>query len=445
MITTAQMQKLIQELKTSQNGFGKISEETVEHLEVIEDELMKRGTLAADSLDLGRLEESCTAVLTECTHLLAIRGLVIVLTMSEKSEGLVPAFHLTTALFKAYWPDLHPQGAKQARRRKAWATDIVAALDIGVKKIVQRSGNLPDICVKEGLICVEVCKTAEIDVALLAKSLQGEVKTNEERSKATASSTPSQPDELDAKGRADLRRDIRSLTDRIERHDPNAGIAYRLRGYAAWLDFQSTPKANNAGVTKQQEMPDFVVEEHARNLKTPTAGALSKLEDRLYMTPDWFEGHKLAHDMAQAMDRPTIAKAIMARVNDRLTARPELEQLKYETKRPIVSEKIRNWALATTQPSPVITKPPQSEEPEPVSDELLPQLQTLNEELSKAVSPRSYAITKLKMARVVGASGLAEQSRMMVSELVEQMADDVLKKWDAEFYAEIVKENSATN
>lgn len=445
MITTTQMQKLIQGLKTSKNGFGEISEETGEHLEVIEDELMKRGTLAADSLDLVRLEESCRAVLDQCTHLLAIRGLVIVLAMSEKSEGLVPAFHLTTALFKTYWPDLHPQGAKQARRRKAWAADIVTALDIGVKKIVQRNGNLPDICVKEGLVCVEVCKTAEIDVALLAKSLQGEVKTNEERSKPTASSAPSQSDELDAKGRADLRRDIRSLTDRIERNDPNAGIAYRLRGYAAWLDFQSAPKANNAGVTKQQEMPDFVVEEHARNLKTPTVGALSKLEDRLYMTPDWFEGHKLAHDMAQAMDRPTIAKAIIARVNDRLTACPELEQLKYETKRPIVSDEIRNWALATTtQPSPVIAAL-ETANPEPISDELLPQLQTLNEELAKAVSPRSYAIIKLKMARVVGANGLAEQSKMMVSELVEQMADDVLKKWDAEFYAEIVKENSAVN
>ncbi len=443
MITAAQTQKLIKGMKTSKNDFGKISDEVLEHLDIIAGELMKRGTLTADTFDLIRVEDSCNAVLKECTHLMAIRGSVIVLTMSNQSEALVSAFQLTTALFKTHWPDLHPQGTKQARRRKAWATDIIAALDAGVTQVIHQNGSLPPPCQKEGLRCVEACKKAEQDTALLAKSLRDGVAAN--KTKILNQSTlpaSSQSDQLDAKGRADLRRDIRSITDRIERNDPTAGIAYTLRSYAAWLDFQSIPDANKAGVTKQQEMPEFVVEEHRKNLKTPSASTLAKLEDRLYMTPDWLEGHKIAHDMARAMGRSTIAKAIVQRVKDRLATHPELEHLKYQTKRPILSEEIQSWILGAAVVPIVATKPAeQDNQPQQSVDELLPQLQALNAELSKAISPRSCALIKFQMARVVGESGLKEQSKMMVGELVDQMADEVLQKWDAELYAEFLKEN----
>jgi type VI secretion system ImpA/VasJ family protein len=417
---------LIPLLKGRDAGFGDLSVDVETRLGFIDDELMKRGTLAAATLDVPAVRNHSIEILRHASHLAAFRGLAVSLTHEGTPEGLESALLLNTAMFESLWPDLHPSGQINARRRDAWAKDIISALEAGTDRVLQQNGDLSEACREALWRLIPAVKGAGLETSRLTKlATRAPIETGPAVSD-TSISGGAEIIRLDARGRAELRRDIRALADRINRFDPAAPIGYAMRGYAAWLEFAALPEASSGGTTTIQSMPSVIAEEHRKAVDRPSPPALVRLEDRLSLSPDWFEGQKLAAEMASRLGLAAVSAAIRERCLQRVAALPGLRALKYANGKPFLPDDVIRWL-----DSPSETASESSGD----APSLIAELESLNHRLAAAVSPRARACVKLDLAASLRHAGLEAQAQMMATEIRDQMLADKTHDWDSELFA----------
>ncbi|MGB0902400.1 type VI secretion system domain-containing protein [Halocynthiibacter sp.] len=448
------MTEFLKQIPDAAQSFGEITDEISEILDELDEELMKRGTLAVDSIDWPELRKKAEALLPQICHLQGYRALIVAMTAPEPS-GLIQETSLTGAFAAAQhltekaWPDMHPQGPRLKRKRDAWLNDIIQALG-GAVEDVSAQGGLSRNGVKSAEKLIKALKKNEIDSVVLERALKDQPEDLPEApaapkagamqsSKLAQSAPPSThatPQRLDAKGRADLRRDIQALADRISHHEADAGIAWLMRGYASWLEYAQAPeKKDETGLTDQPAMPAFVAGEHLKNATSPDMAALKKLEDRLFMSPDWFDGQKLAAEMALRLDMPQSAAAICRRVRDRLEQVPELKELKHQNGTDIVSEEIQTWVAANT--TSVSGTGPAGATEDIGGDETGDALAEAEARISAARSPREAALAQLSFARALIASGHPHHAKLIAENLARRLSPPTLQEWDSHLLEEI--------
>ncbi|WP_082005676.1 type VI secretion system domain-containing protein [Halocynthiibacter namhaensis] len=209
-----------------------------------------------------------------------------------------------------------------------------------------------------------------------------------------------------------------------------------MRGYASWLEYAKAPESKDeTGITDQAAMPAFVAEEHLKNVASPDHVALKKLEDRLFMSPDWFEGQNLAADMALALDMPKSADAIRVRVQDRLAQVPELMDLKHQNGTEIVPDTIRTWIADDVAPDSGATKSEPSDIPGDDTDALA----LAEARICAARSPREAALAQYEFAVALIAAGHVHHARLICKTLTRQLSEPPLDDWDSHFLAEVKK------
>jgi len=454
------MTEFLKQIPDAKQGFGEITDEITEVLEALDEELMKRGTLAVDSIDWPELRKKAENLLPQICHLQAYRALIIAVTAPEPSgiiqeNALIKAFATAQHLADKAWPEMHPQGPRLKRKRDAWMNDIVQALgsavdDASEQNAMSRAG------VKAAEKLVKSLKKAEIDSSTLERALKNQPEDLPEapaspqpaaarpRETARPAATAAQPvqQRLDAKGRADLRRDIQALADRISHHEPDAGIAWLMRGYASWLEYAEAPQAKDGdGVTDQPAMPAFVAEEHRKNATTPDLAALKKLEDRLFMRPDRLEGQQLAAGLAQKLDMPGSAAAIRQRVQDRLAQLPAPNDLHHPPGTQIVPQALHTPAPALPSPPVVVQSEAAETDFEADTGDPLTQAEIA---IAAARSPREAALAQLSFARVLIASGHTHHAHLIAETLIRRLSEPALQEWDSQFLEE-VKDLAAEN
>lgn len=447
------MTEFLKQIPVSKQGFGEITDEIIEALEALDEELMKRGTLAVDSIDWPELHKKAESLLPQVCHLQAYRALIIAVTAPEISgciqeSGLITAFATAQHLTDKAWPEMHPQGARLKRKRDAWMNDIVQALasavdDASEQNVMSCAG------VKAAEKLVKSLRKAEIDSRNLERALKNqpadlpEVTASpqpaaarpRETARPAAAAAQTVQQRLDAKGRADLRRDIQALADRISHHEPDAGIAWLMRGYASWLEYTQAPEAQDAeGVTDQPAMPAFVAEEHRKNATTPDLATLKKLEDRLFMSPDWFEGQQLAAEMAQRLDMPGSSAAIRQRVQDRLAQLPELKDLRHQNGTEIVPEEVQSWAADQSAAPIVVQSEATAMDDDAEAGDPLAQAETA---IGAARSLREAALAQFSFARTLIAGGHLSHADSIAGMLLNHFSEPFLKEWDHRFWEDL--------
>ena len=245
------------------------------------------------------------------------------------------------------------------------------------------------------------------------------------------------PAELDAKGRAILRRDIRALAERISRHDPEAEIAFLMRRYAAWQEFNVLSWADSDGRLQQYPTAASVADEFRAIAERPSYNALMRLEDRLFNGPDWFEGQRLASRMALALGYIGAAQAIHDQVAKRLADLPGLATLRYANDTPYVDPAIANWAKS----APGNNAPSQGGEvvdaPEAGEPDLRDSIAALEADIASRRSRRARAVAKLALAKELASAGLSSHARFLLQELSETLSEPLLAAWDSELADEI--------
>lgn len=418
-------------------------------LDDVDSELFKRGTLAVDVIDWQKVQESSKAVLEILFHLQAARGLILALCQSESFDDVSAAFSVMERIAKAPLIDLAPQGVKPMRKKKAWVTDLCTAL-------ATRSAYLPaEYFTKKFQRRIETLIAAlaaqDLDTSQLKKALQTisaapdetehapatQIRTNRQAQSSAIKTSSGSVTKLDAKDRAQLRRDIQALSHRIAAHDPKAAIAYAMRGYAAWMEFHFLPKVDAANKTELQTMPRSIVETHEASLSTPRPDALLKLEDRLSTSPDWFEGHHLAYQIAEQLGFDTVSRAIRRRVQDRLAAFPELEIYRYANDAPFVSPALQAWLDDEGARNASDIDDDATGDEDDTSLSLEDKLHKLETQMRAASSMRDKVKTNFEMAKIFANMGLTAQASALAEEMIEKMQSTTAAQWDSIFLESI--------
>ncbi len=422
-------------------GFGTIADTEEVLIDSIESNLMLIGTLTEDAIDWKKVVEDSAALLKTCTHIRAFQGSIFSLKSNVSNVSLRQGLALAATLFDNFWPDLHPTGKKFQRIKNKVATDIVGQLAqlIAAVKLAER--KIDDAAADAARVLLDILteKADAIDFKAYADAV-GDL------GNAAPDPTP-QPDttgpiarELDAKGRAELRRDIKSIADRISAHDPTADVAFSLRSYAAWLEFKGKIPSE-AGKIAQQPMPANIEDEFKAGLSQPSDGMLRKLEDRLFTSPDWFEGQKLAFDYALGLGHAQVAHAVHTRAARRVQSNPELGQLAYANGRAILSDQIKDWLakLPMTGAAASTDQAGASAISAPEDKDLTQGLIEADMVLNQATSGRQTFAARITMLEALSDMGLTTQVKLMAKSLVQEIEAQTIRDWDPDMFDRLGK------
>ena len=333
--------------------------------ELLDAELIKRGGLSHGEIDWAAVEEASRKILTsKSKHLTALSGLCAALARKNDAKSLEDAMTLADAFLARYWAIAHPAGPSKARRRLVIATEIWESL---CKAALGHEHNSQ--AARTALIAALKrleARMAELGVDPPAEAAQarqklgrtdGDKPTPPIRSAVEPQTYASGPAENHAAGAAidqlvamgvreikDYKKDIKQFADRIGAISPGAPISFRMRRYAAWLRQDRAPLADDTGKTGIQPMPTMVTNEFVAALANPNPGALNRLEDRLFSDPDWFDGHRLAAQLAEGCGYAEAAATIREVIADRLRRFTDLLRLRMTDDSALISDAVGSWA-----------------------------------------------------------------------------------------------------
>ncbi|MEQ5778147.1 MULTISPECIES: type VI secretion system domain-containing protein [unclassified Thalassospira] len=438
--------------------FGEIDDTVQDALDQIDNELMKRGTLNAEGLDWASVAEQAAVVLKQCAHLKGFHAAILALTHQPSSGDLAKSLQLATYMFAQAWQEMHPKSKRAGRLRDVWVGDIVGNLAGAIGYVCKAERAIPEESRVKALALVELASPHGVDVSDLNEALTA-AKTppapQPEKPNGNTSSGEFIPRELNARDRAVLRKDIRSVADRITQFDPDAPVAYLMRGYAAWLEHKTLPE-NTDGVTGQQAMPAFILDEHQAAASDPDDAKLAKLEDRLFMSPDWFEGQKLADKMARRLGRENVANAICQRSVERVQSLPGLDKLQYANNKPYVSPDIAKWLESAAQTGPgkgqkdkgdktpsqsVLSDTGDGDEAN-TKPSLEKVLRDTDDAVAKSTSGRETALAKFALAQEMAGHGLKSHARLIFDEILHEFGVAKLGEWDKSLLRDVQQARS---
>ena len=440
----------IKTIPSAADKFGTLTSRVEDALETINAELAKRGTLRSDTIDYDTLAEVSRTALTEAAHIQAYRGAMFAATSIETQKGFETAVALMTRFFTDGWNGIFPKGKRAKRLKDAVAKDMHALL---VKTIETQPGIVFDPTEDHATALSQLKELIEnkTDFDVSAFDLRPKPSRAQSRNaaggpNATHPDGPVPSAHLDARGRAELRQDILRLAERIASFEPDAAVTAAMRGYAAWMEHRTTPDHDDKGVTQQANLPRQLRDDLLTAETDPTAKGLARLEDRLTMSPDWFEGHLAAFNIAMALGHENLARMIQRRVADRLIACPDLFRLKYPNGDPYVPDNVATWIGADSSTPQVLRHAPDDTshtiDGEGISeewpDDLAQALAALDPRLAAARSPRTAAIIRYELARHVAALGHGHVANAVLDGVAAQIRDLSVEQWDTEFTENIL-------
>lgn len=414
----------IDAIPSRKDGFGTVTDTAREALDAVEALLSQRGTLQAEAIDLGALEEAAMRLLGQAAHVQGFRGAIYAATARGDAPGFETGLRLGLRFLGEDWDAMHPGGKKAHRLRAAAASDIHGMLARAADSLPGRAFDPTET--QAGLLAElhAICAEAgRFDPAPFAP--RATRSATAPRSPAGGSEATVSAGSLDARGRAELRQDILRLAERIAAFEPEAGIAAQMRGYAAWMEHRALPEHTESGQTVQASLPRQLRDDLLAALQTPTMAGLARLEERLVHSPDWFEGQQAAAGLALALGFVDVAGAIRERVRRRLETQEGLTGLTYPNGEPFVPEAALRWA---TGPERAGLGAESAEiDPEPSHDPLA----RLDAELRVAASLREAALSRLDAALGLKAQDRGQAAAALLDGVVGRIDALSVAEWDA--------------
>ncbi len=420
----------------------------------LDTELMKRGGLSQGSIDWGRVEALSRSILMEKSkHMAALSGLCGAL---GRRGDCAAAARVATAFVETYWEIAHPAGKRMARRRAAMAEEIAHSLARATQPHVRddadararlaavletmreswRGRSLPVKALDEAVERLGIGPEA----AVPAPAASGGA-TASAPSPAAAASPPAAADTdplaaMDTREIKRYREEIKGFADRIGALDPEAAMPYLLRRYGAWLRQNQAPIADGSGRTTIQPMPGFVAGEFMAALAQPDRGVLSRLEDRLSSDPYWFEGHRLAAQLAAACGLGAAARAIRSAVAERVARFPELDDLLLTDGTPMIDDEVRGWLAGAGEggdggdEAPWTAALAEARREIDAGANFAAALDLLEQGLDGAAGERDRAHWRLAFADLLSEMGLERLAREMYAALLRDVDVPALQAWE---------------
>ncbi len=443
-------------LEATKSGFGVADPDfdaVDDELDSIQSELMKKGSVAYYEIDWSNVFSLSVKAMNAGVHIDALTGGALAIIQSGTDHDIAQILPVLQESMDQNWDKIQPNTPKFDRLKKSRLQDVVNAIPKRFQKepvfaegFQEGLGNLLPAVKSVGL---EYDTLEQIYTPASAEQETSSAAPNQAQPNAAApaSSTPAanpyQAD-LDAKGRAQLKRDIASLAARVEAYRVADPTPYYLRAFAATLDLKTAPEADENGVTAMNAMPGEIADPFEQGLSAPTQQLLNQLEQRLLNSPDWFEGQAMAVQIAESLGQVEVANAIRNRVQDRLLRLPELAELKYSNGKDYLSDKIKKQlALDGSAASP---KGATNDDEQEFSDEiantfeingLAKALDAIEAKNKKAKSDREKAVLSILRAELLLKAGLEEFAADSLRSLEMKFENKELQNWDNKLYKRV--------
>lgn len=439
--------------------------------DVIDDALMKRGTLSHGSINWSEVQEAALELLSKkAKDLRLVEAVCLALTQNATRDSLMSGYHGLYAFL------VLPADQRQPKQERAFHTQLSRIVSSLSRKEFpgpqgKLTGELTEILtrlsgheliraaalgkhfsdIKERLSLENGTTTEE------ASSENGETQSAAkpaQDAKQVSGTSQSRPPERSQSSETDwraLKRSAGEIADTLYDLDPAAPVSYQLRRAVTWGDITAPPPIKDAPKTIVPPVAVDTIDRYSSALAGGTLDSelVKRLERTLQSTPFWFDGHKVAADFAAHLGRVKVQQAILRDLSAFLGRFPEIRDLKYADGTPLVSDETSEALTAfeagadtsSADTSAAVTSPDEG----PVANvEELAQLvseggeaESWNRAFKNARSPRTRALMELSVLEQMSGAGLyclaAEQAGRLKSWAGEHSIED----WEPDLVARL--------
>lgn len=442
-------------------------------LVILEDEIMKIGSLAHTDIDWGKVESESLKILSARSKDLKVLGfLLIALQRGGDGERFALSLYLLQRVLENWWDEGWPYPGDQGKRaRKMMFTQMLQRACKGV------AGNSFDASVGDGRsFCLEVLTKLQaqaqqrelpddalVDLRRAVEQLPQtpDIGTHTEKNAETPSSSPSAAAgdsakagavpstmlasptlgalTLDPSNERATRQSLLKVADMLTGTEPERPLGYQVRRYAIWQSITSAPPTRDGKRSDLAAVSADRVAEYREALgKSPDQALWQRIEQSLSVSPFWLEGHCLSASVASALGCGACAEAIRAAVDEFVERLPQLSELTFNDGTPFLSPKAQEWLWSA--PAPTSGQSGGSASPweqdygralELMAEkDLVPALQLLEDGLAGAREPREQFYWRLASARLMKESGLVTLASRQIQDLQQQIGSLVIEDWE---------------
>lgn len=223
-------------------------------------------------------------------------------------------------------------------------------------------------------------------------------------------------------------------------------LSIRVRRYAVWSGITSVPDNNPQGETLLRPMQQDRVKDYQDMMHSPDLALWKKVEQSLTMAPYWFEGHKMSYQIAQALGKKDWCEAIRDETDRFLNRLPQLKELSFKGGVPFVPDEVIDWLVDTAPASgqsgggsqgwgDIRKQVTKLAEDKGVSEALA----MVNNGLENETEPRNQWYWRLMSADLMKAQGFEAMAKESYQTLYQQALSMNVSDWEPSIIQQLEK------
>ncbi|WP_150523515.1 TssA family type VI secretion system protein [Roseibium sediminis] len=435
--------------------------------DVVDDALMKRGTLAHGSIDWSEVQEAALDLLkVKAKDLRLVEAMCLSLTQNPTRETFLSAFQGLLAFL-----DLDP-ATRQPANQKQFETqlgrvvgnlsrkdlpgpdgelkaDLTSALGaLASHELIRAAGLGKSFADMRARLDLEVEKVAGDRPSEAGKPVQ-KAAVNSPAIAAQAASDKGGDAAKETDWRA-LKRSAGEIADILFDLDPTAPVSYQLRRTVTWGDITASPPIREGNKTIVPPVAVDTVDRYSLALSSGTVDrdVVKRLERTLQSMPFWLDGHKLAADFAALAGRKAVQEAILADLSRLLKRFPELADLEFADGTPLASQETLNALEGTSRlgaedDEGAESSQPSKENPLPAPADLSRlvsgegEAESWNRTFRNARSPRTRTLMEIDVLEQLSGAGLFSLAADQAGRLKDWAKGHSIAEWDPEIVARL--------
>ncbi|MBD0785058.1 type VI secretion system protein TssA [Vibrio sp. Y2-5] len=331
----------------------------------IEDQMMKVGSLSHAAVQWQEVEHSVVTLLNEKSK--DIKLLVYLLQCLHHQltpKRLITSFGVMSDFIAHYWQDSFPAPGKRGNLpRRKFFSQICQRFALAVNKFdfsvldSQDRDELQQV-VQEWQAVIEANELLSDVAESVAMTTFSQLKKAQEREKVaqaadqkpakSASTSPSPASSLAIDNSSDkaAKQTLLKVAEYLSEQESSGALAIRVRRHALWGAIATLPDHDHLGQTLLRGMQIERVKEYQDQMHSPDLALWRRVEHSLTISPYWFEGQLMSHDIAKALGQDGWCKAIIEENQSFIERFPTVLDLKFKGGSPFVTDAVREWLTA---------------------------------------------------------------------------------------------------
>jgi type VI secretion system protein VasJ len=329
----------------------------------IEDQMMKVGSLSHASVQWQEVEHSTLQLLKEKSK--DIKLLVYLLQcLHQDLNGarLIASFNVMGDFISHYWQESFPAPGKRGNLpRRKFFSQMCQRFSMALDKFdfSQLDGQARDDLSSAVSAWQEVITTNDLQsdmVESIALTVDNQLRKASEREQVNSKASPvtseaalSVPDTRPAplvidnsSGKA-AKETLFKVADFLSEQEFGAALSIRVRRHALWGAISSLPDHDSNGHCLLRGMNADRAKEYRDRCSQPNLALWRQVEQSITMSPFWFEGQLLSHDIAKALGYEQWCQAIREETQTFVERFPHVINLKFKDGEPFITDSVKQW------------------------------------------------------------------------------------------------------